>query len=216
MVIADGPERAVDRLPIPPTSTLPSCLGREGSSYVSPRFSPYEFLSRCNFSTLTTRQLMVNFLVTHVLTLSAAKERKNTNPTLVRIELTTSALTGVQVTYSRPHAFRCGSQNSIWFFTGIERHSRIKTRTNFYCYYPTTKKSPPHCPALHQGTDVPMPVLVVFGVIMLYLEMSLYGKWLFDHGTSLKQANPSYQIAVVGNFLVASLGSNVSSEDTIP
>ena len=26
-------------------------------------------------------------------------ERKNTNPTLVRIELTTSALTGVQVTY---------------------------------------------------------------------------------------------------------------------
>ena len=29
-------------------------------------------------------------------------ERKNTNPTLVRIELTTSALAGVQITYYRP------------------------------------------------------------------------------------------------------------------
>ena len=45
---------------------------------------------------------------------------------------------------------------------------------------------------------------------MLYLEMSLYGKWLFDQGTSLKKANPSYQIAVVGNFLLASVGSQVS------
>ena len=28
---------------------------------ISPRFTPYNFLSRCNFSTLTTRQLMVEF-----------------------------------------------------------------------------------------------------------------------------------------------------------
>ena len=28
---------------------------------ISPRFTPYDFLSRCEFSTLTTRQLMVEF-----------------------------------------------------------------------------------------------------------------------------------------------------------
>ena len=28
---------------------------------ISPRFTPYDFLSRCNFSTLTTRQPMVEF-----------------------------------------------------------------------------------------------------------------------------------------------------------
>ena len=67
---------------------------------ISPRSTPYDFLSRCNFSTLlTTRQLlMVEF---YLLTFSHAfrYERKNKNPTLVRIELTTSALAGVQVTY---------------------------------------------------------------------------------------------------------------------
>ena len=56
------------------------------------------FLSRCKFSTLTTRQPMVEFYFTRVPTLFRY-ERKNTNPTLVRIELTTSALEGVQVTY---------------------------------------------------------------------------------------------------------------------
>ena len=28
---------------------------------ISPRFTPYDFLSRCKFSTLTTRQPMVEF-----------------------------------------------------------------------------------------------------------------------------------------------------------
>ena len=28
---------------------------------ISPRFTPYDLLSRCKFSTLTTRQLMVEF-----------------------------------------------------------------------------------------------------------------------------------------------------------
>ena len=41
-------------------------------------------------------------------------ERKNTNPTLVRIELTTSALlAGVQVTYYRPLGRR-GLQHQYW------------------------------------------------------------------------------------------------------
>ena len=41
---------------------------------ISLRFSPYEVSSRCKFSTLTTRQLMVEFLRTHVLMLSATEE----------------------------------------------------------------------------------------------------------------------------------------------
>ena len=47
-LIADGP-----LITIPPvvTKDLP----------ISPRFTPYDFLSRCKFSTLTTRQPMVEF-----------------------------------------------------------------------------------------------------------------------------------------------------------
>ena len=29
----------------------------------SPRFTPYDFLSRCKFSTLTTRQVMVTIII---------------------------------------------------------------------------------------------------------------------------------------------------------
>ena len=64
---------------------------------ISPLFTPYNFLSRCKFSTLTTRQPMVEF---YLLTLPRFRyERNNTNPTLVIIELTTSALAGVQIAY---------------------------------------------------------------------------------------------------------------------
>ena len=63
---------------------------------ISPRFTPYNFLSRCKFSILTT-QPMVEF--TYSRSHAFGYERKNTNPTLVRIELTTSALEGAQVTY---------------------------------------------------------------------------------------------------------------------
>ena len=63
---------------------------------ISPRSTPYDFLSRCKFSILTTRQPIVEFY-----SLAFPRfpfERKNRNLTLVRIELTTSALAGVQVT----------------------------------------------------------------------------------------------------------------------
>ena len=66
---------------------------------ISPRFTPCDFLPRCKFSTLTTRQPMVEFYLTHVPTLISVTEEKTQNPTLVRFELTTSALAGVQVTY---------------------------------------------------------------------------------------------------------------------
>ena len=48
LIIADGPHHC-----------HPAC-GHKGSSHLS-RFTPYNFLSRCKFSTLTTRQPMVEF-----------------------------------------------------------------------------------------------------------------------------------------------------------
>ena len=55
---------------------------------ISPRFSPYDFLSRCKFSSLTTRQPTVEC---YLLALSATDARIQ-NPALTRIELTTFAL----------------------------------------------------------------------------------------------------------------------------
>ena len=43
------------------TSSLPSCLWSPKDLPISPRFTPCNFLSRCKFSTLTTRQPMVEF-----------------------------------------------------------------------------------------------------------------------------------------------------------
>ena len=44
------------------TSSLPSYLWSQKDLPISPRFTPYNFLSRCKFSTLTTRQpIMVEF-----------------------------------------------------------------------------------------------------------------------------------------------------------
>ena len=76
-LIADGPHHYLSVV----TKDLP----------ISPRFTPYDFLSRCKFSTLTTRQPMVEF---YLLTFPRFPLQKNPNPTLARIELTTSALAG--------------------------------------------------------------------------------------------------------------------------
>ena len=55
---------------------------------ISPRFSPYDFLSRCKFSTLTIRQLMVElYLLTFSRFLLPTPEY-NRNPALTRIVLT--------------------------------------------------------------------------------------------------------------------------------
>ena len=78
------------------TLSLPSCLWslRIFPSLPGSRLSI--FLSRCKFSNLTTRQPMVEF---YLLKSPRFPLRKKEHPTLVRIELTTSALAGVQVTY---------------------------------------------------------------------------------------------------------------------
>ncbi|CAM9863246.1 unnamed protein product, partial [Ascophyllum nodosum] len=69
--------------------------------------------------------------------------------------------------------------------------------------------------ALHPGTEVTFPVFIFCICVLLYLEMTLYGRWLFDQATSLEKANPAYQIAVVGNFLLASLGTKVSGSNGV-
>ncbi|CAM9925522.1 unnamed protein product [Ectocarpus fasciculatus] len=69
--------------------------------------------------------------------------------------------------------------------------------------------------ALHPSTDVPLPVFLILSGLLLSLEMVSYGKWLFNQTRSLSNANPSYQLAVVGNFLVATLGSQVSGTESV-
>ena len=64
---------------------------------ISPRFTPYIFFRDANsaFLQLVNQWLNVTYSRSHAF----RYERNNTNPTLVRIELTISALAGVQVTY---------------------------------------------------------------------------------------------------------------------
>ena len=62
---------------------------------ISPRYTPYDFLSRCKFGILELVNQWLDF--TYSRSHAFRYGRKNTNPTLVGIELTTSALAGVQV-----------------------------------------------------------------------------------------------------------------------
>ena len=69
----------------------PSC-GHEGRIFSSlPRFTPYDFLSRCKFSTLTT---LINQWLDFIYSRSHAfrYRKKEQKSCLTRIELTTSAL----------------------------------------------------------------------------------------------------------------------------
>ena len=64
---------------------------------ISPRFTPYNFYRDASSALLQLVNQWLNF--TYSRSHAFRYERKNTNPTLVRIELTTSALAGMQVTY---------------------------------------------------------------------------------------------------------------------
>ena len=81
LTTADRPQRA--RLPpVPPTATLPSCLWRLSLSKdlpISPRFSSYKFLSRCKFSTLTVRHVIVGFYLYYSGSQASAVRKPNTN-----------------------------------------------------------------------------------------------------------------------------------------
>ena len=64
---------------------------------ISPRFTSYNFYCDASSALLQLVNQSLNF--TYSRSHAFRYERKNTNPTLVRIELTTSALAGVQVNY---------------------------------------------------------------------------------------------------------------------
>ena len=64
---------------------------------ISPRFKPYELYRDASSALLQLVNQWLNF--TYSRSHAFRYERKNTNPTLVIIELTTSALAGVQVIY---------------------------------------------------------------------------------------------------------------------
>ena len=84
-LIADGPHHY-----------LPVC-GHKGSSHLSPVHALHFFYRDASSALLQLVNQWLNF--TYSRSHAFRYERKNTNPTLVRIEFTTSALAGVQLTY---------------------------------------------------------------------------------------------------------------------
>ena len=84
-LIADGPHHY-----------HPAC-GHKGSSHISPVHSLQFFYrdARSALLQLVNQRLSFTYSRSHAF----RHERKNTNPTKVRIELTTSALAGMQVTH---------------------------------------------------------------------------------------------------------------------
>ena len=79
------------------TSLLPSCLWSLRISHLSPVHAFTIFYRDASSALLQLVKQWLNF--TYSRSHAFRYERKNTNLTLVRIELTTSALAGVQVTY---------------------------------------------------------------------------------------------------------------------
>ena len=69
---------------------------------LSPRFTPYDFFRDASSALLQLVNQCLNFAYSR--SHAFRHERKNTNLTLVRIELTTSALAGVHVTYQIDHS----------------------------------------------------------------------------------------------------------------
>ena len=87
-LIADGPHHY-----------HPAC-GHKGSSHLSPVHALQFFYRDASSALLQLINQWLNF--TYSRSHAFRYERKNTNPTLVRIELTTSVLADVQLTYTRP------------------------------------------------------------------------------------------------------------------
>ena len=107
----------------------PGC-GRKGSSHLSPVHA-LQFFYRDASSALL--QLVNQWLnITYSCSHAFCCERKNTNPTLVRIEPTTYALAGVQVTYQTTRAttaiFISPDPDSSWGgepFSPESKHVRV-------------------------------------------------------------------------------------------
>ena len=97
-LVADEPQRP--GFPIPPTAaTFSSCLQAEVTKDppIYLWFSLYDFLLLCKFSTLTTRQPMVEiYLLSRSLTLSVTEKKENNFCLSQELDLPTSVLAGVR------------------------------------------------------------------------------------------------------------------------
>ena len=97
---ADGPQRA--RLPFTPTTCHPTC-GHEGSVHLSPVITLRSFIAMLCSSTLFLQLVNQWLNFTYSCCHAFREGRQTKNPALTRIELTTSALAGVQgYLYYRP------------------------------------------------------------------------------------------------------------------
>ena len=95
-------------------SSLPSCLWslRIFPSLPGSRLTIFYRDASSALLQLVTQWL--NFIYSRSSAFRYYEERKNTNPTLVRIELTTSALAGVQFTYKTTRvSVACNSESEI-------------------------------------------------------------------------------------------------------
>ncbi|CAM9303663.1 unnamed protein product [Chrysoparadoxa australica] len=67
--------------------------------------------------------------------------------------------------------------------------------------------------ALHPGTRVTQTFFIPIAALVFGLELKIYGIWLFELRNSMELVNPAYQVSIVGNFILASFGSNVRAAD---
>ena len=99
---------------------------------ISPRFTPYNFLSRCKFSTLTTRQPMVEFYLLTFPRFPLRKKEYKSNFGKNRTHDFRTRLAGVQVTYldhsgDELHSTERMKKRSVFLMGG----ESIKGRTFF-------------------------------------------------------------------------------------
>jgi hypothetical protein len=64
----------------------------------------------------------------------------------------------------------------------------------------------------HPGTQVTKGTFVFMALCQLVLNLYLYGRWWAGTGRSFSIANPTYQIPIVGNFLLGIIGGGVSDQ----
>ena len=107
---------------------------------ISPRFTPYNFLSRCKFSTLlTTRQTMVEF---YLLTFPRFPLRKKKHKSYFGKNRThdfrTSRCAAYLLDHSGDERQRLRRQNLLWHFNGFPDGSNIGSTV-----YITSGRSPP-------------------------------------------------------------------------
>ena len=116
------------------TSSLPSCLWSQRIFLSLPGSRLTIFYRDASSALLQLVNQWLNF--TYSRSHAFRCERKNTNPTLARIELTTSVLAGVQVNYylvDYSGDERRKDETSLWHLIGFPDGSNIGSQQ--YCMY---------------------------------------------------------------------------------